>query len=482
MFAELATSWYLASLEMKTLRGRLIISHILPLVIVVPLVSVLLAYLLETQILLAQITEGLTEEAYLIAESLQSQPEILINRSEAAEFVTESSRIVMERIILINKKGDVLAVGEIGSLVPSTIDPNTTGVQESLAGNENIQVSYGLLVQSIEVYVPVRDVNEQLIGSIGLTATLSGIAEQFNKLRGTIGIIMAVELLLGALIGLLLATNIARPINEVSDAVIDIAHGNRTEQVPVTGTVELQNLSESVNYLSAQLKQAEETRQRLLANLVHEIGRPLGAVLSAIHVLRQEAGEDPEVRKELLAGIDEELKRLQPLLDDLAQIHGQVLGNIELQKQPIELSEWLPPSLLSWRTAALDKGLTWRVEIVKNLPIIEIDPDRMTQVVGNLLSNAIKYTPAGGEVAVASGAETHEVWIEISDTGPGISSEERERVFEPFYRSQRIRRFPQGLGLGLTIARDLVHAHGGRLELVSEPGDGCQFTIYLPYK
>jgi len=466
---------------MKTLRGRLILSHVLPLVIVIPLVSVLLAYLVETQILLTQITEGLTEEAYLIAESLQSQPEILINRSEAAEFVTESSRIVMERIILINKKGDVLAVGEIGSLVPSTIDPNETGVQEALAGNENIQVSYGLLVQSIEVYVPVRDVNEQLIGSIGLTATLSGVAEQFNKLRGTIGVIMAVELLLGALIGLLLATNIARPINEVSDAVIDIAHGNRTEQVPVTGTVELQNLSESVNYLSAQLKQAEETRQRLLANLVHEIGRPLGAVLSAIHVLRQEAGEDPEVRKELLAGIDEELKRLQPLLDDLAQIHGQVLGDIELQKQPIELSEWLPPNLLSWRTATLEKGLTWRVEIAKKLPIIEIDPDRMAQVLGNLLSNAIKYTPAGGEVAVASGAETHEVWIEISDTGPGISSEERERVFEPFYRSQRIRRFPQGLGLGLTIARDLVHAHGGRLELVSEPGDGCQFTIYLPY-
>ena len=467
---------------MKTLRGRLILSHVLPLVIVIPLVSVLLAYLVETQILLTQITEGLTEEAYLIAESLQSQPEILINRSEAAEFVTESSRIVMERIILINKEGDVLAVGEIGSLVPSTIDPNETGVQEALAGNENIQVSYGLLVQSIEVYVPVRDVNEQLIGSIGLTATLSGVAEQFNKLRGTIGVIMAVELLLGALIGLLLATNIARPINEVSDAVIDIAHGNRTEQVPVTGTVELQNLSESVNYLSAQLKQAEETRQRLLANLVHEIGRPLGAVLSAIHVLRQEAGEDPEVRKELLAGIDEELKRLQPLLDDLAQIHGQVLGDIELQKQPIELSEWLPPNLLSWRTATLEKGLTWRVEIAKKLPIIEIDPDRMAQVLGNLLSNAIKYTPAGGEVAVASGAETHEVWIEISDTGPGISSEERERVFEPFYRSQRIRRFPQGLGLGLTIARDLVHAHGGRLELVSEPGDGCQFTIYLPYK
>ena len=466
---------------MKTLRGRLILSHVLPLVVVVPLVSILLVYLVETQILLTQITEGLTEEAYLIAESLQSNPEILADGSKAAEYVTETSRIVMERIILINKQGEVLAVSEVGSRLPSTVNPNTTAVQEALAGQESVQVSYGILLQNIEVYVPVRDVNEQPIGSIGLSASLSGVAEQFSKLRGMIGIILGVELLLGALIGLLLATNIARPINEVSSAVIDIAHGSRIEGVPVTGTVELQELSESVNYLSAQLKQAEETRQRLLANLVHEIGRPLGAVLSAIHVLRQGAGEDPEVRNELLVGIDEELKRLQPLLDDLAQIHGQVLGVIELQKQPIELSEWLPPSLLSWRTAALDKGLTWHVEIAKSMPIIDIDPDRMSQVLGNLLSNAIKYTPVGGEVAVASAAGPKEVWIEISDTGSGVNVEEHERVFEPFYRSQSIRRFPQGLGLGLTIARDLVQAHGGRLELVSETGNGSQFTIYLPY-
>ncbi len=467
---------------MKTLRGRLILSHILPLVVVVPLVSMLLAYLVETQILLTQITEGLTEQAYLIAESLQTQPEILDDGSKAAEYVTETSRIVMERIILINKEGEVLAVGEVGSRVPNTIDPNTKGVQESLAGYESVLVSYGLLLQNIEVYVPVRDMNEQLIGSIGLTVTLSGIAEQFNKLRGTIGVILAVELLLGALIGYLLATNIARPINEVSNAVIDIAHGNRTEGVPETGPVELQKLSESVNYLSAQLKQAEETRQRLLANLVHEIGRPLGAVLSAIHVLRQGAGDDPEVRQELLAGIDDELQRLRPLLDDLAQIHGQVLGDIKLQKQPIDLNEWLPPHMLSWRTAALDKGLTWQVEIAKKLPIVEIDPARMAQVVGNLLSNAIKYTPRGGGITVASGAEANEIWIEISDTGPGISAEEHERIFDPFYRSQRIRRFPQGLGLGLTIARDLVQTHDGRLELESEPGKGSRVTIYVPYK
>ncbi len=101
-------------------------------------------------------------------------------------------------------------------------------------------------------------------------------------------------------------------------------------------------------------------------------------------------------------------------------------------------------------------------------------------MVGNLLSNAIKYTPAGGRVAVTAGVDDLDVWLCVADNGPGIASEEQQRVFEAFYRSERDRRFPQGLGLGLTIARDLVLAHGGRLELDSQPGRGSRFTLYLP--
>jgi signal transduction histidine kinase len=109
-----------------------------------------------------------------------------------------------------------------------------------------------------------------------------------------------------------------------------------------------------------------------------------------------------------------------------------------------------------------------------------VDPDRLAQVVGNLLSNAIKYTPPRGTVSLDAGVEGEEVWIRISDTGPGISPEEQERIFAPFYRSRPGRRFPQGMGLGLSIASTLVAAHGGRLKLDSAPGLGSRFTVWLP--
>jgi signal transduction histidine kinase len=250
--------------------------------------------------------------------------------------------------------------------------------------------------------------------------------------------------------------------------------------VPIGGPQEIQDLSEAVNILSERLRLLEDTRQRSLANIVHELGRPLGAINTATYVLRQGAGDDPEVRDELLAGIENAVLNMEPLLNDLAQLYGQGQGSIQLNVQPVDLNEWLLPSLLPWRTVAREKGLTWQADFAEDLPVVEIDPDRMNQVIGNLISNAIKYTPQGGAVTVTADADPGMINIAVCDTGPGIEPEEQERIFEPFYRSQAHRRFPQGLGLGLTIARDLVEAHGGTLELVSTPGEGSCFTVHLP--
>jgi signal transduction histidine kinase len=236
----------------------------------------------------------------------------------------------------------------------------------------------------------------------------------------------------------------------------------------------------SVNILVERLRSLEALRRRSLANIVHELGRPLGAINTATYVLRQGAGDDPEVRDELLAGIENAVLNMEPLLNDLAQLYGQGQGSIQLNVQPVDLNEWLLPSLLPWRTVAREKGLTWQADFAEDLPVVEIDPDRMNQVIGNLISNAIKYTPQGGAVTVTADADPGMINIAVCDTGPGIDLEEQERIFEPFYRSQAHRRFPQGLGLGLTIARDLVEAHGGTLELVSTPGEGSCFTVHLP--
>jgi signal transduction histidine kinase len=220
----------------------------------------------------------------------------------------------------------------------------------------------------------------------------------------------------------------------VSTAVVEIAQGQRIDPIPVEGPEEIRQLSASVNTLAQRLRELEDTRRRLLANLVHEIGRPLGALRSAIHALRGGASNDPEIRDELLSGMEEEVKRMQPLLDDLAQLHGQVLGTLELDRQSIDLSNWLPSILFPWRAAALDKGLEWHATIPDDLPTIDVDPDRLAQAIGNLLSNAIKYTSEEGKVRVTAGASEHDTWIEVDDTGPGIVLSEQEQVFEPFYR------------------------------------------------
>ena len=114
------------------------------------------------------------------------------------------------------------------------------------------------------------------------------------------------------------------------------------------------------------------------------------------------------------------------------------------------------------------------------MPTLVADPDRLGQAIGNLVSNAIKYTPEPGTVTVSAGGEQEMVWIRVSDSGRGISPEEQAQIFTPLYRGPTGVRFPQGMGLGLSIAHDLVVAHGGRIEVESEPGRGSHFTIWLP--
>jgi signal transduction histidine kinase len=173
------------------------------------------------------------------------------------------------------------------------------------------------------------------------------------------------------------------------------------------------------------------------------------------------------------------VQRLRPLLDSLTDLHTQVLGTLELQLQPTPMGEWLRSTATPWREVALAQGLQWQADIPDSLPVLDIDRDRLAQALGNLLSNAIKYTPEG-TVSVDTSVEEGFVCITVGDTGVGIEPSEQAKIFEPLYRSQRERRFPQGMGLGLSIARDLVEAHGGSLGVESAPNEGSRFTIRLP--
>jgi len=271
-------------------------------------------------------------------------------------------------------------------------------------------------------------------------------------------------------------------LKRVTLAVQQLASGELQEPLSEDGPDEIRILIRSFNSFVERLQTLEQNRRQLLANLVHELGRPLGALHSAIQALAGGADRDETLRRELLAGMDQEIARLRRLLDDLAQLREQLTGTLELARRPVAMSEWLTNLLATRKEAARQKGLQWQETIPPDLPTLEIDPDRLAQAVGNLISNATKYTPSGGMISVETDTETTWMFIRVSDTGPGIPTEEMERIFMPFYRGRTGRRFPQGMGLGLTIARDLVIAHGGRLEVKSALGQGSRFTVWLPLK
>jgi len=151
-----------------------------------------------------------------------------------------------------------------------------------------------------------------------------------------------------------------------------------------------------------------------------------------------------------------------------------------LNRSPVKLNDWLVSTLSPWEASARHKGLAWAVAVAPNLPIVMMDPDRMAQAIGNILSNAIKFTPAGRKVSTRIESADSQLLIQVEDNGPGIPLQEQEKIFQPFIRGSQGRRIVEGMGLGLSIAREIVVAHGGDIKLESTPGVGSRFILQMP--
>ncbi len=467
---------------LRSLRSRLVLSHALPLLVIMPIIGLVLTNLIETRVLIPSLSRALMTNAVLLANVTGDESELWTNPDYAEFYLTHLRHDISARVQFITPNGQLLASSDPGerSLVGIVLD--FAGVAQARAGQVASYTYYNISSPSevIDVFVPVLNQNQQLIGILRMSYTYNSLYAEFNRSRFVIVGILAGGLLVGIILGWSLALNLSRPIRQVTRAINDLEHGNRQVQLEESGPEEIQMLARSFNSLNERLNGLEKARKQLLANLVHELGRPLGALRSAIQALAGGAGRDPQLLAELTEGMDDEAARLQYLLEDLAHLHDQVLGTLELEYKPLSISEWLPKVVRPWQEAAQEKHLDWQTEIPENLPEISADPDRLASAVENLVSNAIKYGHPGGRVVVKAGVEGEEMWISVQDNGSGIPFEEQEKIFEPFYRGNQGKRFKQGMGLGLTIARDLVQAHGGWISLESEAGQGSVFTIHLP--
>ncbi len=467
----------------RTLRQRLVWSQIIPLLLALPLMGVLLIYSLEGQILIPQLAKNLVNNARLLAEISSAEFELW---GDPILFENLISRVKLDpdiKVMFLDGQGTLLFSSD--SSDASFINKNVAlpGLAKAESGKETALTNYSLINLSnvvVDVYEPVMDASSHVIGIVRLTYRLGSLYDIFDQLRGQILIALSIGLVLSLLIGAWLAFSISRPIREVTDAIYNLATGQRHEPVQEKGPEELRSQARAVNFLVDELHNLETSRRQLLANIVHELGRPLGALRSAIHALGKGAEQDPSLMSDLQRGMDEETSRLQYLLDELANLYDKTTGELELDRKPVQTSGWLRSVLIPWKASAEEKHIQWVEEIPDALPSISIDSMRMAQVVGNLLSNAIKYTGADGTIRITATVNDDTFLLKVKDTGAGVRADEQEKIFQPFYRGDTGRRIKQGMGLGLTIAHELVSAHNGQLNVESIPGKGSEFTVSLP--
>lgn len=279
----------------------------------------------------------------------------------------------------------------------------------------------------------------------------------------------------------LVSRPLQRSLRELTNAARELSRGHYTRRVSVVGAgAELDTFATAFNSMAGRLDDVESTRRRLLSDLAHELRTPI-ATLTVYHDGLFDGVTDlgPDTRSVLTAQTD----RLSRLAEDIDDVSRAEEGRLRLNTQPHHVEDLLRNSAEGLRTRFAEKGVDLNLDATSAPGLaVDVDADRIGQVLGNLLTNALRHTPPGGHVTVTAHAQSSEIAITIADSGEGILPAHLPHVFERFYRGDTARnRERSGSGIGLTISKAIIDAHGGTITAHSDgPGQGSTFEILLP--
>lgn len=275
-----------------------------------------------------------------------------------------------------------------------------------------------------------------------------------------------------------LSRRILAPVGALTAAVRRMAEGDLSQRVDVASQDEIADLGRAFNHMADGLTRLEELRRNMVTDVAHELRTPLSNIRGYLEAV-QDGVVEPD--KGVIDSIHEEAMLLNRMVDDLQELSLAEAGQLGLERKPVALADVVDRAVEAACPQAAAEGLALSVAVPEDLPLVEVDPQRIGQVLRNLLCNAMTHTPPGGEIAITAHTEGRWVAVCVRDTGTGIAEEDLPHVFERFYRADRSRsRATGGAGLGLAIVKQLVEAHGGRIEVESVVGEGTRFTFALP--
>jgi signal transduction histidine kinase len=320
------------------------------------------------------------------------------------------------------------------------------------------------LVAVLLVAAPIVIIG-QILSAVGLSSGAYRVASALFALIVILAIVRTARS----------ARRFAVPFGDLIEASGKVGAGDFSARVemPRHGVRELRWLVEAFNSMAARLETDERQRRSLLADVSHELRTPLAVLRGELEAMVDGVHAIDEAH--LTAAVDQ-IAMVTKLVEDLRTLALAEAGALALQKEPTDLSVLANESASSFEGLAAMAGVTLAVRMPDDLPLVDLDPLRIQQVIGNLVANALRYAPSGSVVSIVGGTRAGVVTISVADSGPGIPPEMLPHVFERFAKAADSR----GSGLGLAIARQLVEAHGGTIAADSPTGGGTTIAFELP--
>ena len=321
---------------------------------------------------------------------------------------------------------------------------------------------------------------DMVIGAIFMSSSMVSLNENISEVvRITIsGVLISC---FGAFVMIYFSSrSMTKPLQQMNEAAKVIANGDFEKRIEVNSMDEVGQLAESFNNMAAGLEEQELSRRKFIANISHDLRSPLTSIIGFLQAIKD--GTIPEERTDYYLGIVlGECKRLAKIANDLLDISKvQLTGELELLIEDFELNKLIRDTAIQFENRIREKNIQLEISFAEEANKVRADYEKIQRVFYNLLDNAVKFTPQGGRIRVETTLKDKKAFISVKDSGKGLSEEEKQHIFERFYKADSSRGMDKaGAGLGLSIVREFIKGHDEKIFVNSEEGMGCEFVFTL---
>lgn len=456
-----------------TLLTRLVVSHIALALITLIVTGGVLAALVANYVFDAKL-EALKAAG---GEMARLMGDVVAGRRDPAsayDTLRAMDSALQARVSIIDRRGLVLIASQAAA---TGTEVGQDAMIQILAGKTATFTDKRFGKAALSVVVPITEF-DRVNGAVIVSAELSSLALAAAHLRQRFIWAALVSVVVSLMLAYWASRTLSGPIRKLTEAARALAGGDYTRRVELPGDDELSELAQAFNRAAAELQKLEETRREFIADVSHELRRPLTRLLAAVEAVADGIISDPAELRQHLSDTRAEVTRTARLVDDLLQSSRLDSGTFTLARETVDLTGLARATCGTLAVAASERGI--ELTCAGDAPVLaDADPGRIEQVLANLIENALRFTPAGGRVAVTVTRDNGRACITVSDTGAGIPPDQLPRIWERFYKGDASRS-GQGSGLGLAIVRRIVELHGGSVSVASEVGRGTTFTVSLP--